>query len=221
VSGGDLGARGKVTALDGKSGKELWHFWTAAGPGEIGGNTWPQPSDADPARAKVVLQGGSSVWQAPAVDPELGLIYFSTGNPVYLPTGVGDDRPGDNLFSSSLMALHLDGTYAWHYQVVHHDIWDFDCPSPVILFDQVYGGVKRKGIAEACKTGWIYMLDRTNGKPLVGIDEKPVEQDAHVALSPTQPFPRGDALMPQCPQPLAGWVTKCIFAPIYDKPVLI
>ena len=106
------------------------------------------------------------------------------------------------------MALHLDGTYAWHYQVVHHDIWDFDCPSPVILFDQVYDGVKHKGIAEACKTGWIYMLDRTNGKPLIGIDEKPVEQDPRMASSPTQPFPRGDALMPQCPQPLAGWVTN-------------
>ncbi len=90
---------------------------------------------------------------------------------------MGIKRPGDNLFSSSIVALHLDGTYAWHFQMVHHDLWDFDCPSPVVLFDQVYGGVMRKGIAEACKTGWIYILDRTNGKPLIGIDEKPVEQD--------------------------------------------
>ena len=78
------------------------------------------------------------------------------------------------------MALHLDGTYAWHFQQVHHDLWDFDCPSAVVLFDQMYGGKLRKGIAEACKTGWIYILDRTNGKPLIGIEEKPVEQDARV-----------------------------------------
>jgi alcohol dehydrogenase (cytochrome c) len=227
VSGGDMGARGKVTALDGNTGKELWHFWTAAEPGEIGGDTWlppakdVQPLKENPATLKDAHQdqrGGASVWQAPAIDPELGLLYFSTGNPVF---GEGAHRPGDNLFSASIMALHLDGTYAWHYQVVHHDLWDFDCPSPVILFDQTYSGVKRKGIAEACKTGWIYMLDRTNGKPLIGIDEKPVEQEARLATSPTQPFPRGDALMPQCPQPLGAWVTKCIFAPIYDKPVLI
>lgn len=220
LAGGDKATRGKVTALNAKTGKELWHFWTAAGPDEIGRDTWPSPSDPNPVRAKAYLRGGSSVWQTPAIDPELGLIYFSTGNPG--PVAGGDaDRPGDNLFSSSMLALHLDGTYAWHYQMVHHDLWDFDCPSPVILFDQVYNGVQRKGIAEACKTGWIYILDRTNGKPLIGIDEKPVEQEPRLSSSPTQPIPRGDALMPQCPQPVAGWVTKCIFGTIYDKPILM
>jgi len=104
---------------------------------------------------------------------------------------------------------------------VHHDLWDFDCPSPVVLFDQMIDGVMRKGIAEACKTGWIYILDRTNGKPLIGIDEKPVEQDPRVASAKTQPIPRGDALIPQCPAPLPGWVTKCIFGVIYDMPVLM
>ena len=105
--------------------------------------------------------------------------------------------------------------------MVHHDLWDFDCPSPVVLFDQVYNGQMRKGIAEACKTGWIYILDRTNGKPLVGIDEKPVEQDPRVASAATQPIPRGDALIPQCPEPLKGWVVKCIFGVIYDMPILM
>ena len=89
--------------------------------------------------------------------------------------------------------MTLDGKYAWHFQQVHHDLWDFDCPSPVVLFDQMYEGKMRKGIAEACKTGWIYILDRTNGKPLIGIDEKPVEVDERVASAPTQPIPRGDA----------------------------
>ena len=221
ISGGDRSARGKLTALDAKTGKELWHFWTAAGPGEIGGNTWPSPNDPDPARAKAYLVGGASVWQTPAVDPQLGLIYFSTGNPGPDAGGVGANRPGDNLFGSSIVALHLNGTYAWHFQQVHHDLWDFDSPSPVVLFDQMYGGVIRKGVAEASKTGWIYMLDRTNGKPLIGIDEKPVEQDKRVASAATQPFPRGDALMPQCPKPLAGWKTKCIFGVVYDMPLLM
>ena len=221
VSGGDRSARGKLTALDAKTGKELWHFWTAAGPGEIGGDTWPSPSDPDPVKRNAYLQGGANIWQAPAIDPELGLIYFSTGQPGPDAVGDGSKRPGDNLFSSSIVALHLNGTYAWHFQMVHHDLWDFDCPSPVVLFDQMYDGVMRKGIAESCKTGWIYILDRTNGKPLVGIDEKPVEQDRRVASAPTQPIPRGDALIPQCPQPLEGWATKCIFGVIYDHPILM
>jgi quinohemoprotein ethanol dehydrogenase len=221
ISGGDRSARGRLTALDAKTGKELWHFWTAAGPGERGGDTWPSPNDPDPEKAHAYQHGGANVWQAPAIDPDLGLIYFSTGQPGPEAVGLGSKRPGDNLYSSSIVALHLDGSYAWHFQMVHHDLWDFDCPSPVVLFDQVYGGVLRKGIAEACKTGWIYILDRTDGKPLVGIDEKPVEQDRRVATSPTQPIPRGDALIPQCPQPLAGWTTKCIFGVIYDLPILM
>jgi quinohemoprotein ethanol dehydrogenase len=221
ISGGDREARGKLTALDAKSGKELWHWWTVPGPGEFGSDTWPSPNDPDPTRAKAYLQGGANIWSTPAIDPELGLIYFATGNPGPTAGGIGRDRPGDNLFSSSIVALHLDGTYAWHFQEVHHDLWDFDAPSPVVLFDQVYGGVKRKGIAQAGKTGWIYLLDRTNGKPLIGIEEKPVEVDARVFSAPTQPFPVGDAVMPQCPEPLAGWVTKCIFGTIYDMPLLM
>jgi hypothetical protein len=79
----------------------------------------------------------------------------------------------------------------------------------------------RKGIAEACKTGWIYILDRTNGKPLIGIDENPVEREPRNATAATQPFPKGDAVMPQCPQPLEGWVLKCIFGAPWDTPTLM
>ena len=221
ISGGDREARGKLTALDAKTGKELWHWWTIPSPGEFGSDTWPKPDDPDPLRAQAYLHGGGNIWNTPAVDPELGLIYFSTGNPGPTAGGIGRNRPGDNLFSASIVALHLDGTYAWHFQEVHHDLWDFDAPSPVVLFDQVYNGVMHKGIAQAGKTGWIYMLDRTNGKPLIGIEEKPVETDARVASAKTQPYPIGDAVMPQCPQPLAGWVTKCIFGVIYDMPLLM
>jgi len=221
ISGGDRSARGFLAALDAKSGKEKWRFWTVPAPGEFGSETWPKPDDPDPKRATAWKAGGAAIWQAPAIDPELGLLYFSTGNPGPEAGGMGRDRPGDNLFSSSIVAVTLEGKYAWHFQQVHHDLWDFDCPSPVVLFDQTIDGQPRKGIAEACKTGWIYILDRTNGKPLIGIDEKPVEIDARVASSPTQPIPRGDAVMPQCPQPLAPWVTKCIFGVIYDEPILM
>ncbi len=221
ISGGDRAERGKLTALDEKTGRELWRFWTVPEPGQKGSETWPSPTDPDPVKARAYLQGGGTVWQTPAVDPDLGLIYFSTGNPGPGIVGIGGERPGDNLFTDSIVALHLDGTYAWHFQAVHHDLWDFDMPSPVVLFDQVYNGEKHKAIAEAGKTGWVYILDRTNGKPLVGVDEKPVEQYAKQATAATQPYPVGDALMPQCPDPLPGWDAKCIFSPIKDTPILL
>jgi quinohemoprotein ethanol dehydrogenase len=221
ISGGDRGIRGKLTALDAKTGKELWRWWTVPGPGELGSDTWPSPNDPDPTRAKAYLQGGAAIWQTPAIDPDLGLIYFSTGQPGPNAVGNGANRPGDNLFSSSIVALHLDGTYAWHFQQVRHDLWDFDCPSAVVLFDQVYDGVSRKGIAEACKTGWVYILDRTNGKPLVGMVDKAVEQEPRSNSAATQPYPVGDAVIPQCAPPLEGWVTKCIYEQTWDTPVLL
>jgi quinohemoprotein ethanol dehydrogenase len=221
ISGGDRQARGFLAALDAGTGREKWRFWAVPAPGEFGSETWPSPNDPDPARANAWKRGGAAIWQTPAIDPELGLIYFSTGQPGPQAIGVGAERPGDNLFSSSIVAVTFEGKYAWHFQQVHHDLWDFDCPSPVILFEQVYDGVPRKGIAEACKTGWIYILDRTNGRPLIGIDEKPVEQEPRNATAATQPIPVGDAVMPQCPQPLEGWVTKCIFGALWDVPTLM
>ena len=96
--------------------------------------------------------GGANIWQTPAIDPDLGLIYFSTGQPGPQAVGVGANRPGDNLFSSSIVAVTLEGKYAWHFQQVHHDLWDFDCPSPVILFEQTYEGRNRKAIADRVET---------------------------------------------------------------------
>jgi quinohemoprotein ethanol dehydrogenase len=223
ISGGDRGTRGKFTALDARTGTEVWKFWTAPGPGEFGSDTWPSPDDPDPIRAAAWTHGGANVWQTPAVDPDLGLLYFSTGQPGPVANGVGAQRPGDNLFSASIVALNLDGTYAWHFQQVHHDLWDFDMPSPVVLFDQEYNGQMRKGIAEAGKTGWIYILDRTNGLPLVGIEERPVEQEPRAFTSPTQPYPIGDALMEQCPTPPAGLglIGKCIFQASWDAPAFV
>src|SRR6516164_4178637 len=221
ISGGDRQARGFLAALEARTGKEKWRFWTVPAPGEFGSDTWPPPNNPDPVRANAWKQGGAAIWQTPAIDPELGLIYFSTGQPGPQAIGIGANRPGDNLFSSSIVAITLEGKYAWHFQQVHHDLWDFDCPSPVILFEQTYEGQLRKGIAEACKTGWIYILDRTDGRPLIGIDERPVEQEPRNATAATQPFPKGDAVMPQCPQPLEGWVLICIFGAPWDTPTLM
>ena len=122
------------------------------------------------------MRGGATIWNTPALDPELGLVYFAVGN--CGPDYDGSMREGDNLFCTSIVALKAKtGEYAWHFQQVHHDIWDYDAASPVVLFDTVINGVPRKGIAEAGRTGWVYILDRTNGKPLIGIEERPVPQD--------------------------------------------
>ena len=188
-AGSDLGTRGRLKAYDAKTGKLRWTFYTVPGPGEFGHDTWPQRSD-------VWKYGGAAIWQTPAIDPELGLIYFSTANPG--PVLNGRLRPGDNLFSASIVAIDAkSGRYRWHFQEVHHDLWDYDAPNPVILFDALYEGKLRKGIAQAGKTGWVYILDRTDGKPLLGVNETPVMQEPQQFTSPTQPFPVGDAIVPQ------------------------
>lgn len=220
ISGGDRRARGFLAALDAKTGKEVWRFWTVPEPGQFGADTWPAPNDPNPQAASAWKVGGANVWNTPAIDPELGMLYFTTGQPGPAAIGVGANRKGDNLFSASIMALKLDGTYAWHFQEVHHDLWDFDTPSPVVLFEQTYGGQLRKGIAHAGKTGWVYMLDRTNGQPLIGINETPVEQDAKRFTAPTQPIPVGDALIRHCPDPVPGWEVKCIFG-VPNSPVVM
>jgi quinohemoprotein ethanol dehydrogenase len=187
-AGGENGTRGRLKTYDAESGRLMWTFFTVPGPGEIGHETWPQDNDA-------WKHGGASIWQTPAVDQELGLVYFSTGNPG--PDFNGRIRRGDNLFSVSIVAIEAKtGKYRWHFQQVHHDIWDYDSPNPVILFDVKINGRLRKAVAEASKTGWVYILDRTNGKPLLGIDEKPVPQEPRQLTSATQPFPRGDAFVP-------------------------
>ena len=214
ITGGEYGVRGRLTALDAKTGKILWRWYTTAAPGQVGGNSWPAGTDA-------YLHGGASIWNTPAVDPQLGLIYFATGN--CGPDYDGSIREGDNLFCSSVVALNAKtGEYAWHFQEVHHDIWDYDAASPVILFDTVVDGQPRKGIAQAGRTGWVYIRDRTNGKPLVGIQERAVSQEPRQKTAKTQPYPIGDATVPQCAQPLEGYERSgCIFESFWDEPTLV
>jgi quinohemoprotein ethanol dehydrogenase len=214
MAGGENGIRGRMYALDARTGNEVWRFYTIPAPGEFGSDTWPADTDA-------WTHGGATIWQGPAIDPDLGMLYFSTGNAG--PDADGSVRPGDNLFSTSIVALdYRTGQYRWHYQLVHHDIWDYDAPSPVVLFDQTYNGQPRKGIYECAKTGWCYFLDRTNGQPLVGIVETPVDQEPRQATAATQPYPVGDAVTNQCPDPLPEFpLTGCVFAPFWDIPVLM
>ena len=213
ISGGELGIRGRLTALAAKTGKILWRAYTIPSPGEIGSDSWPAESDA-------WTRGGGPIWNTPALDPQLGLLYFATGN--VGPDYDGSVREGDNLFSASIIALKAKtGEYVWHFQEVHHDIWDYDGASPVVLFDTVIDGQPRKGIAEAGKTGWVYILDRTDGKPLIGIDERPVPQEPRQKTAKTQPYPRGDATVPQCADRQPGIKTGCIFQPFWDEPVAL
>jgi quinohemoprotein ethanol dehydrogenase len=188
-AGSDMGTRGRIKAYDANTGALRWTFYTVPGPGEFGHDTWP-------ANSEVWKHGGAAVWQTPAIDPQLGLIYFSTANPG--PVLNGAIRKGDNLFSVSIVALDvMSGKYRWHFQEVHHDLWDYDAPNPVVLFDAPYQGQMRKALVEAGKTGWAYILDRVTGKPLLGMKETPVMQLPEQNTSPTQPFPVGDAVVPQ------------------------
>jgi len=213
-TGGEFGVRSRLTALDAKTGKILWRWHTLPGAGEVGSDTWPAGTDH-------AMRGGASIWNTPALDPQLGLIYFATGN--CGPDYDGSMREGDNLFCASIVALNAKtGEHVWHFQEVHHDIWDYDAASPVVLFDTVINGQPRKAIAEAGRTGWVYILDRTDGKPLIGIDERPVPQEPRQKTAKTQPYPLGDATVPQCAQPMEGYEKAgCIFEAFWDEPVLI
>jgi alcohol dehydrogenase (cytochrome c) len=137
----------------------------------------------------------------------------------------GAVREGDNLFSASIVAIDAtSGEYRWHFQQVHHDIWDYDASNPVILFDAVVGGERRKGLAQAGKTGWVYILDRITGEPLIGIEERPVMQEPRQKTAATQPFPIGDPIVPQFidvqPEGYELINEGRIFTPYFDKPVL-
>jgi PQQ-dependent dehydrogenase (methanol/ethanol family) len=180
-SGAEYPTRGFVEALDAGTGKLVWRFSTTAAPNQPGGDTWSEDS---------WKYGGGSVWNTPAIDPRNGLILFATGNPN--PDYWGENRKGDNAYTDSLVAIHArDGTLAWWYQQVPHDVWDYDCPSPVILFD--YKDEKGNVIpaaAEAGKLGNVFIVDRLTGK-LLHKSEAFVKQAKDMFVIPSyKPFSR-------------------------------
>jgi quinoprotein glucose dehydrogenase len=174
--------KGNVRAFDVRTGKKLWTFETMPGPGEFGHETWENGSWA--------YTGNTGVWTQITVDPEAGLVYL----PVETPTidEYGGNRPGDNLFAESLVAVDLKtGKRKWHFQFVHHPLWDHDMSSAPLLMDVTIDGKPRKVVAVPSKQGWLYVFDRITGVPIWPIEEKPVPQStmAHEKTAKTQPFP--------------------------------
>jgi quinohemoprotein ethanol dehydrogenase len=218
VGSGDAGIRGRVVALDAKTGKVVWRFDTIPGPGQPGHDTWPKDGDA-------WQHGGAGVWASPAVDTDLGLVIFGTGNAY--PQYAGQVRAGDNLYSASVVALDLKtGKYRWHYQTAHHEIWEADLGAPMVLYDAKVGGKTVKAVAALRTDGYIFELDRKSGKPLGQIEERPVKQNARLMTAPTQPFPVGaDKVGPNCVQEdaiPAGFVAGCFWDPVdYDQPNIV
>jgi alcohol dehydrogenase (cytochrome c) len=221
ISGGEMGVRGAVTAFDSSTGAQVWRFYTCPDYGDLGGGTWS---------GNEWQHCGAAVWSTPSVDPDRGYVYFGVGNP----DPWSDRGPGDDLFTDSFVALDVQtGTLKWWYQTVHHDIWDYDVTSPTVLFNAQVHGQMRHAISSPGKTGWLYILDRNSGKPLIGITEKKVPQEKTQYTSPTQPFPVGDAFADQCAhkedytnaktgQPLKApdgkpYKIGCIFSPYNTK----
>ena len=161
--------------------------------------------------------GGGALWTTPSVDAELGLVYLETGNAV--PQWGGELRPGNNLFDNSVVALELKtGKIRWYQQLIHHDIWEHDVSTPLVMYDAMVGGQMRKVIVAMRTDGVSFFLDRETGKPILPIEERPVKQDAFLKTSPTQPFTRGgDRVGPGCVDKNAippGFVAGCYFDPV-------
>jgi quinoprotein glucose dehydrogenase len=177
------GPAGDVRAFDAHTGREAWRFHTVPRPGEFGHNTWP--ADAWQRRT------GANVWSSMSVDEERGLVFLPIGSPSY--DFYGGDRVGANLFGNSLVALDAaTGRRRWHAQLVHHDLWDFDPPAQPILADIVQSGRMIPAVVQVTKMGLVFVFDRTTGRPVFGIDERPVPKSrvpGEVSW-PTQPFPR-------------------------------
>ncbi len=179
---GKTNVKGYVRGFDVRTGKRLWLFHTIPQPGEFGNETWLNDSWS--------YTGNTGAWGQISIDEELGMAYL----PIESATGdyFGADRPGANLFAESLVAVDLKtGKRKWHYQLVHHGIWDHDIPCPPILVDINRNGKIIKAVAQPTKQAFLYVFDRVTGQPLWPIEERPVPKGDVPGewYSPTQPFP--------------------------------
>lgn len=231
MSGGDNGNSDFLSALDAKTGKQVWRWNVVPHPGEPGYKTWGDPNSW--------RHGGGAIWDSVSVDPKLDLVYVGTGNQVPWNTR----KKGTELWADAIVAVHgHSGKFAWGYQTVHHDIWDDDIPSSSILYDAPYRpfkivksgrwvdnpdkgfhgshaeGVKvqytgpattQPALAVASKMGFVFILNRKTGKPLIPTPEMKVDQHngKGLNLSPTQPIPVGDYFSSQCVLP-SQWQGK-------------
>jgi PQQ-dependent dehydrogenase (methanol/ethanol family) len=197
LSGNEFGKlRGAIYAYDAKTGALKWTWYVVPFAGQPGSKTWGKASE--------LKGGGGGNWTYGAVDPKLGLLYEATGNPS---PDFGRTK-GDNLYTDSMVALNLKtGKMKWYFQTTHHDEWDYDCASPPILWDHTIQGKLVHGIEVACKSGYVYELNRATGKPATPVTEKapPNAKTASKATlkedsswAKTQPIPSGGSVVPHC-----------------------
>ncbi len=173
---------GHIRAFDVRTGERKWIFHTVPHPGEYGYDTW------SPESYKYV--GGANAWGGITLDEERGMVFMGTGSATY--DHWGGNRIGDNLFANCVLALDAEtGERIWHYQTVHHDLWDYDLPTPPTLITLTKDGREIDAVAQPSKMGHLFVLDRETGEPIFGVEERPVppsEIPGEVA-APTQPFP--------------------------------
>jgi len=176
------GPSGAVRAFNVQTGKQVWRFDTVPQPGQVGHDTWEGDAWKD--------RSGTNVWSIMSVDVERGMIFLPVGSPSY--DFYGADRKGKNLFGNSLVALEAaTGKLIWYYQMVHHDIWDYDLPAPPNLVTVRRDGDEFPAVAQVTKMGFVFVLDRLTGRPLFPVEERPVPRSniPGEAAWPTQPFP--------------------------------
>ncbi len=181
---------GRVRGYDARSGELRWTFHTIPLPGEPGSESWPSGGDRS---------GAANVWTTITADLERGLVFLPVSTPS--PDYFGGDRPGDNLFSDSLVVLDAEtGERRWHFQTVHHDLWDYDLASPPVLVTLDHAGGPRDAVALPTKQGFVFVFDRETGEPIWPIEERdvPMSPLPEEMPSPTQPFPTAPpAMVPQ------------------------
>jgi glucose dehydrogenase len=178
-----LGPAGDIRGWDAYTGKLLWTFHTVPRVGEPGNQTWQTPGSVD-------QRSGADSWGLSSVDPETGLIFLPTGNPTA--NFYGADRKGDDLYSNCVVALDVQtGKLRWYFQAIHHDMWDYDLAGAPVLVTVDHGGKKIPAVVFTSKAGLVFILNRNDGKPIYGVEEKPVPKDDAPGeqASATQPFP--------------------------------
>jgi alcohol dehydrogenase (cytochrome c) len=193
ISGGDVGIRGFVDAYDANTGKRLWRVWTIPAPGEPGSETWGKDMTGT---------GGAGTWGTGSYDPELNLLYWTTGNPA--PDYNGSNRAGDNLYTDSVLAIDPDaGKMKWYFQFTPHDTHDWDAIQVPLLFDQTVDGKPGKFLALANRNGFYYVVDRVTGKFVAGVPfvaqtwAKGLDENGRPILLPnTEPTQEGSLLHP-------------------------
>ena len=193
TSGGDDGVRGFIAAFDAKTGRQAWRFWTIPGPGEPGSESWP---------GDLYLRGGGTTWMPGTYDPELNTIYWGTSNAA--PDFDGEPRPGDDLYTACVLALDPDtGKMKWYFQFTPHDLYDYDATETPVLVDAVYQGQPRRLLVQANRNGFLYVLDRTDGRFLSAVPfvthlnwAKAIDAHGRPILTGREPSDQGTEICP-------------------------